>query len=113
MNILLPCRPLFTAEQAHERYRPNYEGRNFVLKSISRRLEQLETANRVPFRDVLLLIDAHRYYDELTEEQKERFCAYAGEPRADVEAEAYELLNDLHFMLMKITQGESRKGNNK
>jgi len=115
MIIVLPCKPLFTAEEAHERYHPNYDfiGGNDLKQSISRRLEQLERTNRVPFRDVLLLIENNRYYDTLTDAEKRRFCAFIGMTQAEVEAESREVLGDLHFALTGITQGESRKGNNK
>lgn len=69
--------------------------------NLYKRLARLEAPRRQPFADVLELIAEHRYYDTLSDAQKDRYFEYIGESRVEAEAEALAVLGDIHFMIMK------------
>lgn len=72
------------------------------MTSFDRRLAKLEKANIQPYADVLRLIDQNRYYDELTEAQKARYCAFVGVPRKTYEETNNLVCGNLHTMLKRI-----------
>lgn len=69
-------------------------------RALSRRLVQLEKMGAWP--DVQVLVENHKYYDQLTDRQKRRFCSMNGISVRDYEAIALSLFGDLHLLLMKF-----------
>lgn len=69
-------------------------------RTIDRRLQRLERVGAWP--DVQVLVENHKYYDELTERQKRRFCSMNRVSRRDYEEIALSLFGDLHLLLMKF-----------
>ena len=74
------------------------------MRSFDRRLAKLEMANIQLYADVLKLIDQNRYYDELDEAQKNRYCAFVGVPRKTYEETNILVCGDLHTLLARIDQ---------
>lgn len=69
------------------------------MKNYDKRLEKLESNPAQQWRDVRCLICQGRYYDELSDEQRHRYCEYRG-----IEQNAYEevetaVSGSLHFRL--------------
>lgn len=71
--IIVPRRRL-TADEVHERYHPNFGG--LFMKSIERRLSMLEGANLSDIAIVERWVRAGRFYDELTDAEKELYQKY-------------------------------------
>lgn len=71
--IIVPRRRL-TADEMHERYHPNFGG--LFMKSIERRLSMLEGANLSDIAIVERWVRAGRFFDELTEAEKELYQKY-------------------------------------
>lgn len=68
------------------------------MLSYKARLKRLEAHSNEGYSDVLSWIKAGRYYDELSETEKERYCLYCGSDRIGLEQlEGY--FNGLHFQL--------------
>ena len=72
------------------------------MRSFDRRLTKLEMANIQPYADVLKLIDQNRYYDELDEAQKNRYCEYVRVPRQIFEETHILACGDFHTLLKRI-----------
>ena len=62
------------------------------------RLKRLEAHSNYGFSDVLSWIKAGRYYDELTDTEKERYCLYSGFDRIGLE-QVQGYFNALHTPL--------------
>lgn len=71
-----------------------------MTRTALKKLEALERAGAWP--DVQMLVANHKYYDELTERQKRRFCSMNRVSRRDFEEIALSLFGDLHLLLMKF-----------
>ena len=69
-------------------------------RTIDRRLQRLERVGAWP--DVQVLVENHKYYDELTDRQKRRFCSMNGISRRVFEEIALLLFGDLHLLLMEF-----------
>ena len=76
-------------------------------RTIDRRLQRLERVGAWP--DVQVLVENHKYYDELTDRQKRRFCSMNGISRRDYEEIALSLFGDLHLLLMKFDRPASEE----
>lgn len=74
------------------------------MRSITARLARLEAATVQPYADIQTLIDQHRFYDELDEAQKNRYCAFVGVPRKTYEETNILVCGDLHTLLARIDQ---------
>lgn len=71
-----------------------------MRKDIKKRLDALNKHDAERFSDVLLLIHQGKYYDDLTDEQKERYCLYKGSDRKIVEDVQFYLFDgNMHFLL--------------
>ena len=66
--------------------------------NVRQRLRRLEKGTGTPFADVLGWIRAGRYYDELSDSQKERYCLYRDCDRLGLE-QVNGYFNGLHFRL--------------
>lgn len=69
-----------------------------MTRTALNRLARLEQVGAWP--DVQVLVENHKYYDELTDRQKRRFCSMNGISVRDYEAIALSLFGDLHLLLM-------------
>lgn len=68
------------------------------MPNVKARLNRLEAHKSQNFADVLSWIQARRYYDELSDSEKDRYCLYRGSDRMGLEqVESY--FNGLHFQL--------------
>ena len=70
--------------------------------SIDRRLRLLEAKRGSPYADIEKLIEQHRLYDEITDEQRARYCEYVGIPQDVFEEIDLAVLGDLHTSLRKF-----------
>ena len=70
--IIVPRRRL-TADEIHKRYHPNFGG---IMKSIEKRLSLLEDVHLSDIFMVEKWVRAGRFYDELTDEEKELYQKY-------------------------------------
>jgi hypothetical protein len=78
------------------------------MATISRRLDRLEQTSG-PWSDIERLIEGRRFYDQLTERQKRRFCSMNGISRRDFEEIALSLFGDLHLLLTKFDQPTNKE----
>ena len=78
-----------------------------MTRTALKKLEALERAGSWP--DVQVLVENHKYYDELTERQKRRFCSMNGISVRDYEAIALSLFGDLHLLLMKFDKPTNKE----
>lgn len=69
--------------------------------NISKRLQKLETLAGSHDADIIRLIEAGAFYDELSEDQKDAYCDYWNIDRATHEEVEIEFCNGLHFQLRK------------
>ena len=76
-------------------------------RTIDRRLQRLERVGAWP--DVQMLIENHKYYDQLTDRQKRRFCSMNGVSRRDYEEIALSLFGDLHLLLTKFDKPTNKE----
>jgi DNA-binding transcriptional MerR regulator len=78
--IVNPRRPLFTASEAHERYSQNLHRteRETIMRSIESRLRQLETKHLSDAASVARWVAAGRFYDELSDEERDLYDRYRG-----------------------------------
>ena len=72
--IIVPRRRL-TVEEIHERYHPNFGG---FMKSIECRLRQLESKHLSDAATVERWVAAGRFYDDLSEEERDLYDRYRG-----------------------------------
>ena len=77
--------------------------------SLQARLNKLEAKRQKPFADVLSLIEAHRYYDEISEDERTRYCAYIGIDKQSFAETNLLVLGGLHVALKQIEKPEARK----
>lgn len=70
--------------------------------SIDRRLRLLEAKRGSPYADIEKLIEQHRLYDEITDEQRARYCEYIGIPQDVFEEINLAVLGDNSVILRKI-----------
>ena len=70
--------------------------------SIDRRLRLLEAKRSSPYADIEKLIEQHRLYDEITDEQRARYCEFIGIPQDIFEEIDLALLGDNSVYLRKI-----------
>lgn len=83
--------------------------------SVNSRLKRLERSatSGGDFADVLSWIRAGRFYDELDDSQKEKYCAYQGFPRKGMEDVENMIRGNLHIALeykpKPLTQDEIRE----
>ena len=70
--------------------------------SIDRRLRLLEAKRSNPYADIERLIEQHRLYDEITDEQRARYCEYIGIPQDIFEEIDLAVLGDNSVYLRKI-----------
>ena len=69
------------------------------MKNYDKRLEKLESNPAQQWRDVRCLICQGRYYDELTADQRQRYCEYRGIERNAFEEVETAVSGSLHFRL--------------
>ena len=69
-----------------------------IIVNIERRLNRLEARHSQSFTDVLSWIRAGRYYDELNDAEKERYCLYRNSDRMGLEQVCGYFVG-LHFQL--------------
>lgn len=72
------------------------------MNGIKNRLRLLEAKRSSPYADIEKLIEQHRLYDEITDEQRARYCEYVGIPQDVFEEIDLAVLGDLHTCLRKI-----------
>lgn len=72
-----------------------------MVKDINKRIGLLQQKVRPTFPEVLDLIKQGAYYDELTAEQKEMYCAYWNTGLEAMETVEAFLNGSLHFKLAK------------
>ena len=70
--------------------------------SIAKRLQKLEAKHSSPYADIVKLIEQHRLYDEITDEQRARYCEFIGIPQDIFEEIDLALLGDNSVYLRKI-----------
>ncbi|MBQ1437007.1 MAG: hypothetical protein IIZ07_03630 [Ruminococcus sp.] len=70
--------------------------------SIAKRLQKLEAKHSNPYADIERLIEQHRLYDEITDEQRARYCEFIGIPQDIFEEIDLALLGDNSVYLRKI-----------
>ena len=68
------------------------------MPNVKARLNRLEAQHSQGFADVLSWIRAGRYYDELSDSERERYCLYRGSDRMGLE-QVEDYFNGLHFQL--------------
>lgn len=68
------------------------------MPNIKRRLNRLEAQHNNGFADVLSWIREGRFYDELSDSEKNRYCLYCGIDRMGLE-QVEDYFNGLHFQL--------------
>ena len=68
------------------------------MPNVKARLNRLEAQHNNSFADVLSWIRAGRYYDELSDSEKERYCLYRDSDRLGLE-QVNGYFNGLHFQL--------------
>ena len=73
-----------------------------MLKSYKKRLERLEAPRRQPFADILALIEKHCLYDEITDEQRTRYCQYIGISQAIFEEINLQVVGDTSVYLRRL-----------
>lgn len=69
------------------------------MKNYDKRLKKLESNPAQQWRDVRCLICQGRYYDELSDEQRHRYCEYWGTERNAFEEVETAVSGSLHFRL--------------
>ena len=72
------------------------------MDGIKKRLLKLEAKRSSPYADIEKLIEQHRLYDEITDEQRARYCEYIGIPQDIFEEIDLAVLGDLHTSLRKF-----------
>ena len=86
------------------------------MGTVTYRLKRLESSQGTPdsFTDVLELISQGAYYDELTEEQKERYYSYHYEPMEPTRdnIKAFEDLRRTIDEMESIARGKHEKNPN-
>lgn len=86
-----------------------------TLESIKRRINKVQnnTSNGEALAMVAGAIDRKAYYDELTEEEKNAYCAYYGTEREALEEVNRYILGTLHFQVErkaeKLTETQFRE----
>lgn len=73
-----------------------------MIKDLSRRIDRLCKGSDAELHHVLQLIDAGKYYDELTDEEKAAYCRYRGFDAG------FEALNAAYAACMGIDPAEVR-----
>ena len=68
------------------------------MSNVKARLNRLEAQRNHSFADVLSWIRAGRYYDELSDSERERYCQYRNSDRLGLE-QVEDYFNGLHFQL--------------
>ena len=66
---------------------------------IRRRIKHLEAKTKPQFAEVLEWIRVGRFYDELTDQEKDRYCEYRGHDREAMEEIEMMVTGDIHFLL--------------
>lgn len=70
------------------------------MKSLfERRVEKLEAKSGQEYSDINCLICQGRFYDELSEEQRYRYCEYYGVDKQAFEEVNLAVIGTLHFRL--------------
>lgn len=72
------------------------------MNGIKNRLQKLEAKRSNPYADIEKLIEQHRLYDEITDEQRTRYCEYIGIPQDVFEEIDLAVLGDNSVYLRKI-----------
>ena len=72
------------------------------MNGIKNRLRLLEAKRSNPYADIERLIEQHRLYDEITDEQRARYCEYIGIPQDIFEEIDLAVLGDNSVYLRKI-----------
>ena len=72
------------------------------MNGIKKRLLKLEAKRSSPYADIEKLIEQHRLYDEITDEQRARYCEFVGIPQDIFEEIDLAVLGDLHTCLRKF-----------
>ena len=72
------------------------------MDGIKKRLLKLEAKRSNPYADIERLIEQHRLYDEITDEQRARYCEYIGIPQDIFEEIDLAVLGDNSVYLRKI-----------
>ena len=72
------------------------------MNGIKKRLLKLEAKRSSPYADIEKLIEQHRLYDEITDEQRARYCAFIGIPQDIFEEIDLAVLGDNSVYLRKI-----------
>lgn len=72
------------------------------MDGIKKRLQKLEAKRSSPYADIEKLIEQHRLYDEITDEQRARYCAFIGIPQDVFEEIDLAVLGDNSVYLRKI-----------
>lgn len=72
------------------------------MNGIKNRLQKLEAKHSNPYADIERLIEQHRLYDEITDEQRARYCEYIGIPQDIFEEIDLAVLGDNSVYLRKI-----------
>ena len=70
-----------------------------MKKNYEKRLERLESRPAQQWSDVCCWVCQGRFYDELDEEQRARYCAYRGVDRTALEEVEHAVSGTLHFKL--------------
>ena len=77
--VLNPRGSLFTATEAHERYRLHlHRKEDSIVRSIECRLRQLESKHLSDAATVERWVAAGRFYDELSDEERDLYDRYRG-----------------------------------
>lgn len=72
------------------------------MRSLDKRVARLEAARPRLFADVLSLIARHAYYDEITPQDRARYCQFIGVEQRAFEGVNQMVLGDQHIMLTKF-----------
>ena len=72
------------------------------MKNYTRRLAKIEAARPRLFADILALIGRHAFYDEINDNERERYCCYIGVDRRVFEEVNRAVVGDLHVILRQI-----------
>ena len=82
-------------------------------KTVRNRLKRLEDASEGKYAEIIQLIKSGAFYDEISDIQKEGYCAYHGFDRQTFEDVSTVMLETMHFKLElkppKMTPEEERK----
>ena len=72
------------------------------MNGIKKRIQLLEAKRSSPYADIEKLIEQHKLYDEITDEQRARYCAFIGIPQDIFEEINLAVLGDNSVYLRKI-----------